>query len=57
MVPTPYGELLADLGSSFRAEIAVPKEQDAALVATLEMEHLRGEASARLDRTTGEIVD
>ena len=57
MVPTPYGELFADLGSSFRAEIAVPKEQDAALVATLEMEHLRGEASARLDRTTGEIVD
>ncbi len=57
MVPTPFGELFADLGSSFRAEIAVPKEQDAALVATLEMEHLRGEASARLDRTTGEIVE
>lgn len=56
-VPSPYGELLADLGSSFRAEIAVPKEQDAALVATLEMEHLRGEASARLDRTTGEFVE
>lgn len=56
MVPAPYGELFADLGSSLRAEIAVPKEQDAALVATLEMEHLRGEVSARLDRTTGEIL-
>ncbi len=57
MVPSPYAELLVDLGSSLRAEIAVPKEQDAALVATLEMEHLRGEASARLDRATGEIVE
>ena len=57
MVPTPYGELFADLGASFRVEIAVPKEPDAALVATLEMEHLRGEASARFDRTTGELVE
>ncbi|MGA1467619.1 MAG: hypothetical protein ACO38V_08260 [Phycisphaerales bacterium] len=55
-VPAPYDEVLRDLGPALDAEIAVPTDAEASLVARLSMDRLRGEATARLDRETGEIA-
>lgn len=56
-VPSAYAELLLDLGPSLDAEIAVPPEPEAALVARLSMDRLLAEADGRLDRGSGAIAD
>ncbi len=56
-VPSPYDEFLRDLGSSLDAEIAVPTEAAAAVVARIAMERLQVDANGRLDRVTGLLAD